>query len=193
MAKKAKNKGGQPTKYKPEYAKKAERLCREQGYTDKNLAAYFKVNESTINRWKNKYCEFWESIKKGKDVFDTEVVEQSLLKRATGYSYVETTRELQKEDQEVIDEDEGSEIPIQTLAVTKKVTKQVAPDVTAQIFWLKNRRPQRWSDVKEVEHRIEEVGKPLTIAEMKKRIIEAEAAGTGIDQRSIEGSNGNAS
>ncbi|ETJ38904.1 hypothetical protein Q604_UNBC07086G0004, partial [human gut metagenome] len=26
------------------------------------------------------------------------------------------------------------------------VTKQVAPDVTAQIFWLKNRKPNEWKN-----------------------------------------------
>ena len=31
------------------------------------------------------------------------------------------------------------------------MTKQVAPDTTAQIFWLKNRKPQEWRDKKETE------------------------------------------
>lgn len=184
--KKAKKKSGRPTSYDPKYAKKAGELCREKGYTDKNLAIHFKVSEATINRWKNEFCEFCESLKKGKDDFDSRVVEQSLLKRAVGYNYVETTRELQTDSGEVFDDD--SEISIQTLVVTKKVNKHMAPDVTAQIFWLKNRKPQRWSDMKEIEHRIEGITKPLTLEEMKKRILEAEKAGTGIDQRSIEGS-----
>jgi len=184
---KKKKKVGRPTSYKDKFADQAGKLCREKGYTDKNLAAHFKVSESTINKWKNDFSEFSESIKKGKDEYDSRVVEQSLLKRAVGYSYVETTRELQNESGEVFNEE--SEISIQTLVVTKKVNKHMAPDVTAQIFWLKNRRPQRWSDMKEIEHRIEGISEPLTIEEMKKRIAEAEKAGTGIDKRSIEGGN----
>ena len=194
MAKKAKKakkrKGGRPTKYNPKYVKVAGKLCEEKGYTNKNLAAHFKVAESTINKWKKEFSEFSDAIKKGKDEFDSQVVEQSLLKRALGYSYVETTRELQADNEEVPDDDDG-ESAIQTLVVTKKVTKQVVPSDVAIIFWLKNRRPGRWSDVKEIEHRIEEIGKPLTIDEMKKRILEAGTVGTGIDNRSIEGSNGN--
>ena len=27
-----------------------------------------------------------------------------------------------------------------------QIAKHVAPDTTAQIFWLKNRRPDRWRD-----------------------------------------------
>ena len=186
--KKTTKKIGRTSKYKPKYAEVAERLCQEKGYTDKNLAIHFKVSEATINRWKNEFCEFCESLKKGKDDFDSRVVEQALLKRAVGYSYVETTRELQSENEEVIDdEDEESEISIQTLAVTKKVTKHMAPDVTAEIFWLKNRQPQRWSDMKEIEHRIKGITEPLTLEEMEKRLKAAKKAGTGIDQRSIEG------
>ena len=29
---------------------------------------------------------------------------------------------------------------------TKEVIKEVVPDTTAQIFWLKNRRPDKWRD-----------------------------------------------
>lgn len=38
------------------------------------------------------------------------------------------------------------------LIVTKEVTKEVLPDTTAQIFWLKNRRPDRWRDKQDIEH-----------------------------------------
>ena len=37
------------------------------------------------------------------------------------------------------------------LVVTKEVTKEVIPDVTAQIFWLKNRKPGDWRDKRETE------------------------------------------
>lgn len=32
------------------------------------------------------------------------------------------------------------------MVVTKTVTKEVSPDTTAQIFWLKNRKPDEWSE-----------------------------------------------
>lgn len=32
------------------------------------------------------------------------------------------------------------------MVITKEVTKQVVPDTTAQIFWLKNRKPEAWRD-----------------------------------------------
>ena len=196
MAKKAKNKSGQPTKYKPEYVKIAEDLCGDEGYADKDLAIHFKITETTLYRWKNKYSEFCEAIKKGKDDFDSRVVEQSLLKRALGYTYEEITKEpfivvkgvLKEGD---VKEGETVEQAVEkSLAVTKVVTKQVAPDVVAQIFWLKNRQPHRWSDKKEIDHRIEGITKPLTEEELLDRLEQARSAGTGIDVKSIEG-NGN--
>ena len=38
------------------------------------------------------------------------------------------------------------------LVVTKEITKEVPPDTTALIFWLKNRQPQKWRDKQQVEH-----------------------------------------
>lgn len=184
MVKKAKKTTGRPTSYKTKFAEVAGRLCREKGYTDKNLATHFKVSERTINNWKSEYLQFLQSLKKGKDDFDSHVVEQALLKRAVGYSYVETTRELQADSGELFDEDSDSDI--QTLVVTKKVTKQIAADVTAQIFWLKNRKPERWSDKHEFTGSIE-IKEPLTFEVMEKRMQDAKKAGTGIDKRSIEG------
>lgn len=32
----------------------------------------------------------------------------------------------------------------------KTVVKQVVPDTTAQIFWLKNRKPEQWRDKRDV-------------------------------------------
>lgn len=105
------------------------------GLTNKQISHNIGITEDTLYRWIDKYSELSESLKRGKEVVDREV-ENALLKRALGYEYVETTREG-------ID---GQ------LSVTKEVTKQVAPDVTAQIFWLKNRKPEDWREKKEVEH-----------------------------------------
>lgn len=104
------------------------------GLTDKQIAGNMGVAERTFTDWKKKFSAISAVLKKGKEVIDRQV-ENALLKRALGYEYVETTKELT---------DLG-------LTVTKQVTKQVAPDTTAQIFWLKNRKPQEWRDKKETE------------------------------------------
>lgn len=124
-----------PTDYREEYAEQARKLCL-LGYTDKQLADFFNVNESTITRWKTKYPEFCTSIKKGKEFADIEVVE-SLYKRALGIEYEEV------------------ELKTDGKAKSKRVVKKfIPPDTTAQIFWLKNRQPQKWRDkqIPEQEH-----------------------------------------
>lgn len=95
------------------------------GLIDEQIAHNMGITTKTLYEWKNKYGEISEALKKGKEVIDRQV-ENALLKRALGYTYDETTYE------------DGIE--------TKRVTKEVAPDTTAQIFWLKNRKPTEWRD-----------------------------------------------
>ena len=117
----------------PEGLLKIEGWARD-GLTDEQIAEKMGIGYSTLQTWKTKYQDIQDSLKKGKEVVDRQV-ENALLQRALGYEYTETTREYIPE--------------LGEMHVTKKVTKQVAPDTTAQIFWLKNRKPQEWRDKQE--------------------------------------------
>jgi hypothetical protein len=78
-------------------------------------------------------------------------METRLLDRARGYKYEEITEEripIYGEPEE--GKKRGAVIGYE-MVPTKKVVKEVAPDVTALIFWLKNRQPARWRDVKQAE------------------------------------------
>ena len=37
------------------------------------------------------------------------------------------------------------------MRITKVVKKEVVPDTAAQIFWLKNRKPEAWRDKQNLE------------------------------------------
>lgn len=124
---------GRPSKYKPEYAKQAAKLCK-LGATDAQLADFFQVSVSTINLWKVEHKEFSESIRVPKAEAD-ERVEQSLYRRAMGYEHDEV-------DIKVV----SGEI------VKTDIRKYYPPDSTAMIFWLKNRKPGEWRDKVEQEH-----------------------------------------
>lgn len=128
-----KHAGGRPTKYKPEYAKQASVACSVLGATDKDLADLFDVSQSTIDNWKIEHPEFLGSIKKGKEILDSQV-EHSLYQRAMGYETYE--------DKTVYNNGESHIV---------RVVKQHPPDTTACIFWLKNRRPAQWRDKQEIE------------------------------------------
>lgn len=130
--------GGRKSDYQTVFARTAYKLTM-LGATDAQLADFFEVSEATINAWKKKHIEFSKALKKGKDVADAEVA-MKLFKRATGYKYDEVSYEkilLDADDKESIKQE----------AFKKKViVKEIAPDVTAQIFWLKNRQKDKWKD-----------------------------------------------
>lgn len=98
------------------------------GLNDEQIAKNIGISTTTLYDWKNKYPEFAKAIKKGKTVADREV-ENALFRRAIGYEYEEVTE---------ITGDKGSEV--------RRAIKRMPPDVTAQIFWLKNRKPAEWRD-----------------------------------------------
>lgn len=127
---------GRPTDYKAEYAKQAEKLCA-LGATDKEIADFFEVDVRTIYRWKHDYDDFCQSLKVGKDVAD-ERVERSLYQRATGY---------EQDEVKIFMPANASE------PVYAPFRAKIAPDVTAAIFWLKNRRKDDWRDGKEIDHK----------------------------------------
>ncbi len=144
---------GQPTKYEDKFPKQAYKLCL-LGATDKDLATFFEVHEDTINEWKRVHAEFSVSIKRGKLLADSKVA-QSLFKRANGYKYEEVTYEKIdiKKTSPMEEEDLDPEEEIKVDAYKRKVvTKELAGDTTAMIFWLKNRQPQSWRDKQEIDH-----------------------------------------
>jgi len=114
------------------------------GDTDKTIAAKLGVSEVTLNKWKKEKPLFLEALKKGKEVVDRQV-ENALLKNALGYEYEEET-------------------------VTNKgdvvtIRKYQHPNTTAQIFWLKNRKPQEWRDKQQIEHMGKDEGAIKFVAE----------------------------
>ncbi|RBN39769.1 transposase [Priestia megaterium] len=111
------------------------------GLTDEQIAHNVGISRSTLNDWKKRYPDISDALKKGKEVVDLQV-ENALLKRALGYEYEEVTQESQWNEKTNKYE----------LVITKLVKKRQAPDTTAQIFWLKNRRPDKWRDKQDFEH-----------------------------------------
>jgi hypothetical protein len=127
---------GRPSSYKPEFAKQAEKLCL-LGATDQEMADFFEVEVRTIYRWKHEHEEFSHALKSAKEAAD-ERVERSLYQRAIGY----------EQDEVKIFMPSGAGEPVYA-----KFRAKVAPDVTAAIFWLKNRRSDAWRDVKHIDGR----------------------------------------
>ena len=108
------------------------------GLTDKQIAELkIGIAERTFSKWKARYEAINTALKKGKAPADT-LVENMLYKRAIGFTTTETIEEIYEED------------GVQRKHV-RKVTREVPPDTTAQIYWLKNRKPKQWRDKRETE------------------------------------------
>ena len=105
------------------------------GLIDEDLAKNMEISTKTLYEWKNKYSKIREALTYAKAKADA-IVENALYKRAIGYSYDEVTQERRKTA-----DGKGYE-----MVVTKVITKFVVPDTTAQIYWLKNRKPDMWRD-----------------------------------------------
>lgn len=112
----------------PEGLLKLEGWARD-GLTDEQIAQNVRISRETLYAWKKKYPDISDALKRGKDVVDRQV-ENALLKRALGYEYEEVKKKF--------------ECGVMTERTTTK--KEVIPDTTAQIFWLKNRKPDKWRD-----------------------------------------------
>lgn len=112
-----------------------------EGLNLEEIAEKMGVGVATLRRWRKKYPILEEALQKGNDAADA-AVESALFKRAVGYVVEEVTKQLDKSGE---------------LVVVKVVQKVVEPNVTAQLFWLKNRRPDLWSERVDVSDKLLEV------------------------------------
>ncbi|MFZ0932131.1 MAG: hypothetical protein WAN11_26260 [Syntrophobacteraceae bacterium] len=132
-------KGGRKgtSKYDPERYDGLASVMARFGAVDTEIAEQFGISRRLFYVWRKEHPSLREALRAGKFEFDSEKIEQTLCKRATGYYFTETTKGLGKPDPETGE---------QKLIVTKTVRKHTAADVTAIIFWLRNRRKADWSD-----------------------------------------------
>ena len=114
------------------------------GLTDEQIARNMGIRQSTFYEWQNRFPEISDTLKKGKAPVDIEV-ENALLKSALGFEYEETITEIE----ELGNGKQKKQI--------RKVKKYAPPNSTAQIFWLKNRRPDRWRDKQDISGTFEPV------------------------------------
>ena len=99
------------------------------GLIEKQIAVNMGVSIRTLINWKGRFPELAKALSCGKDVADRQV-ENALYKRALGYWVTET---------------ETTTFSDGTTKTTEK-RRHIVPDTTAQIFWLKNRKPDEWRE-----------------------------------------------
>ncbi len=111
------------------------------GLKDKQIAANIGCSVSTLCEWKNRFPEFSEALKKGRDVADYIVENEMFLSCQTRTVTVKKPVKLKKvmvDGKKRLEEERVEYVEEETV---------IPGNVTAQIFWLKNRRPNKWRDV----------------------------------------------
>lgn len=101
-----------------------------KGLTNDQIAENIGINRDTLYSWAKKYPDFADALKKTKEVTVYEV-ENAMLKAAKGY-FVTETKTITNKDGKVIR--------------IEKNEKWIAPNTTAQIFYLKNKDPENWRE-----------------------------------------------
>ena len=148
-------KTGRKTLYRDYMMKEAYRLGM-LGLTMEEIADFWGISRMTLHRWAKNKPEFSYTLKKAKEEADSKVSD-SLYKRALGYQY----KEVHRQPEEIIEYEDGQRVSLtknyDNLVVAKVITKEVIPDTTAQIFWLKNRQPGKWRDKHEWEGKVTNV------------------------------------
>jgi len=146
-----------PPKWRASYVEQARRLAA-LGLTDEEMAGFFDISVRCIYRWKLRHPAFAAAMAIGKEAADARV-EQALYRRAIGYSH--------------------EAVKIHTVAGEVRqtpYTERYPPDVSAAMFWLKNRRPDLWRERSEIGLAADLAQR---IAAARARLIEHEAAREG--------------
>ena len=136
------------------------RAWARDGMINTEIMKKMGITESTLYLWKKKYPQIEEALRQGKEVVDI-FVENALFKKAMGYTVlVEKAFKVK----EVIYNDNGKRLKETEKIVNATEEVHIPADTTAQIYWLKNRKPKLWRD------RVIE-DEAVDVEEMKRNIL----------------------
>lgn len=129
----------------PEGLLKIEGWARD-GLTKEQIAKNMGISRDTLNEWEKKYPDISDTLKKGREIADIQI-ENALFERALGGIHkVKKNFKLK----ETYYDKSGRKCEKERLETA--IDEVYTPgDTTAQIFWLKNRLPDKWRDKQSVE------------------------------------------
>ena len=122
---------GRPTKYDPKSTPKLVRGMAKQGLSEGMMARILEISPSTFSLWKTQYSAFSKALEYGREACNG-ALEATAVQRALGYSY-ETEKAFQT-------------------GVRMTVTETMPPDPNMLKFLLERRMPDKYREVKEVQH-----------------------------------------
>lgn len=157
-------------KYNAAKVAECEEWVREHGLIDyggaklKEFCEVMGIDNKTYYKWMQAKEEFWEAIKRAKELFKqnlTHDIAISLAKAAKGYDIEETEQEFRP------DPNTGQPTPVKM----KKKKIHVQPNVGAAIFLLTNLDPDHYQNKQKNDVTIrKEEDNPMTIEEINAEI-----------------------
>ena len=115
------------------------------GMTQAQISKNMGISLSTFKEWLKKFPAISAALKKGKELADYEM-ENALYKKGIGYT-VTLKKPIKVKKTEY--DGNGRKVKETENIEYAEVEEYIPPDVTAQIFWLKNRKPDVWRDKRE--------------------------------------------
>lgn len=125
---------GRPSKYVSTYHVPWTRSLARRGLTVEEIAKEIGVAKSTFCKWVNENQDLSDALNEGRSIADSKV-EESLYRKALGFKVTERKTIVSANK-------DGEQKP----ARIEVLERDVPPDTTACIFWLKNRMPSIWRD-----------------------------------------------
>ena len=116
------------------------------GLTKEQIAENMGICRDTLNEWEKKYSAISDVLKKNKEVADRNV-ENALYNKAIGFTATDRVVSTKK----TVEYKDGKRVREISEPCVVEVEKYFPPDTTAEIFWLKNRKPDKWRDKQNVE------------------------------------------
>lgn len=111
------------------------------GLTEEQISHNIGITSVTLREWKKRFSSISSALKRGKEVVDLEV-ENALLKSALGYT-IKVKKPIKVKTEKQL-KDKGKIVEEHIEYVEEEV--HIPASNTAQIFWLKNRKPEAWRD-----------------------------------------------
>jgi hypothetical protein len=133
-----------------------------KGQNDREICDILDISHNLFYQWKKLYDDINDTIKRAKKERSkkrVELAEDALLRKVTGYSYIETKTKSERID--------GKLTPVEET----KTTKNIVPSDTAIIFTLCNELPEKYKRTdQEIKENNKDKDKNLVILPSKTTI-----------------------